>query len=63
MSTFLLIFVIFFDGFSKTDAPGSLWRPCSTEFGFQNMSKLGVAFGLFMAGVRILLVLVCVSPI
>jgi len=33
-----------------TDAPGSLWQPCPTDLGFQSISKLGVAFGLFMAG-------------
>ena len=53
LSTFLLLFVIFFDGFSKTYAPGSLWHPCPTDFGVQGVSKLGVAFGLFMAGVSI----------
>jgi hypothetical protein len=52
-STVLLIGVIFVDGFSKFDAPGSLWSPAETSFSFCNLGELGLAFGLFMAGVCI----------
>ncbi len=51
VSTILLIGVIFVDGFSKYDAPGSLWSPARTSFSFCNLGELGLAFGLFMAGV------------
>lgn len=50
MSTVLLIGVVFVDGFSKFDAPGSLWSPATTSFSFCNLEELGLAFGLFMAG-------------
>lgn len=45
-----MVVVIFIDGFSKKDAPGSLWSPAETNIGFHTYSDLGVAFGLFMAG-------------
>jgi vesicular inhibitory amino acid transporter len=51
VSTVLLICVVFVDGFSKIDAPGSLWNPATTSFSFCNLEELGLAFGLFMAGV------------
>jgi len=50
VSTVLLIGVVFVDGFSKIDAPGSLWSPATTSFSFRNLEGLGLAFGLFMAG-------------
>jgi len=50
VSTILLIGVVFVDGFSKIDAPGSLWSPATTSFSFRNLEGLGLAFGLFMAG-------------
>ncbi|EAU92886.2 amino acid transporter [Coprinopsis cinerea okayama7 len=50
ISTVMLVFVIFIDGFTKTDAPGSLWDPAPTRIGIQSYNKLGLAFGLFMAG-------------
>ncbi|KAF8167933.1 transmembrane amino acid transporter protein-domain-containing protein [Crassisporium funariophilum] len=50
ISTILLVFVIFIDGFSKPDAPGSLWSAAETNFGVKSYNKLGIAFGLFMAG-------------
>ncbi|KAF8507056.1 amino acid transporter [Russula emetica] len=50
VSTVLLIGVVFVDGFSKFDAPGSLWSPATTSFRFCNLEELGLAFGLFMAG-------------
>ncbi|KAF8481230.1 transmembrane amino acid transporter protein-domain-containing protein [Russula ochroleuca] len=49
-STVLLIGVVFVDGLSKFDAPGSLWSPAETSFSFCNLEELGLAFGLFMAG-------------
>lgn len=51
VSTVLLIGVVFVDGFSKFDAPGSLWSPATTSFSFCSLEELGLAFGLFMAGV------------
>ena len=51
VSTVLLIGVVFVDGLSKFDAPGSLWSPATTSFRFCNLEGLGLAFGLFMAGV------------
>jgi len=49
-STIFLIGVVFVDGLSKFDAPGSLWSPAETSFSFCNLEELGLAFGLFMAG-------------
>ncbi|KAG1801426.1 transmembrane amino acid transporter protein-domain-containing protein [Suillus plorans] len=49
-STLLIIAVVFIDGFSKPDAPGSLWSPAVTSWGTGSMTELGIAFGLFMAG-------------
>ncbi|CAK5278331.1 unnamed protein product [Mycena citricolor] len=46
----LLVIVVFLDGVTKAEAPGSLWEPADTSFGIDNYSRLGVAFGLFMAG-------------
>ena len=55
LSTLLLVFVMFVDGFSKTDSPGSLWSPAPTSLNPGNMEELGLAFGLFMAGVSAVL--------
>ncbi|KAG2077126.1 hypothetical protein BDR04DRAFT_1089441 [Suillus decipiens] len=49
-STLLIILVIFIDGFSKRDAPGSLWSPAATSWGTGSMTELGIACGLLMAG-------------
>ncbi|KAG2368254.1 transmembrane amino acid transporter protein-domain-containing protein [Suillus spraguei] len=49
-STLLIILVIFIDGFSKQDAPGSLWSPAATSWGTGSMTELGIACGLLMAG-------------
>jgi solute carrier family 32 (vesicular inhibitory amino acid transporter) len=57
VSTVFLIGVVFVDGLSKFDAPGSLWSPAKTSFNFCNLQELGLAFGLFMAGVCSFLVL------
>lgn len=48
-----IIGIIVFDGFTKLDSPGSLWNPAATSLGIDNYHELGIAFGLFMAGVRI----------
>lgn len=48
--TVFLLAVIFIDGLSKRDAPGSLWSPAETDLGVGSLEQLGVAFGLFMAG-------------
>lgn len=50
-STLLIIAVIFIDGFSKSDSPGSLWNPAHTSVSPGTLGEVGVAFGLFMAGV------------
>jgi len=55
-STTLLLVAIFIDGLSKFDAPGSLWSPAKTSFGPCSTGELGLAYGLFMAGVRSLTV-------
>ena len=46
--------IVFFDGFTKFDSPGSLWSPADTSLGVDSFQELGIAFGLFMAGVRVL---------
>jgi len=46
----LIIAVIFVDGFSKPDSPGSLWSPARTSLSPGTLGEVGVAFGLFMAG-------------
>jgi solute carrier family 32 (vesicular inhibitory amino acid transporter) len=51
MSTLLIIVVIFIDGFSIQHRPGSLWDPADTAWGFDGATHLGIAFGLFIAGV------------
>ncbi|KAF9452603.1 hypothetical protein P691DRAFT_660426 [Macrolepiota fuliginosa MF-IS2] len=50
VSTVLLVLVVFIDGSFKTQAPGSFWEPAETTLGVASASKLGIAFGLFMAG-------------
>ena len=37
----------------QTTAPGSIWDPQPTNIGIASFPKLGVSFGLFMAGVRV----------
>jgi vesicular inhibitory amino acid transporter len=53
LSTVLLIVVVFVDGVFKKETPGSFWEPAETTFGVVSTSKLGIAFGLFMAGVSL----------
>lgn len=55
LSIVMLIGVVFIDGISKRHGPGSFWDPAETSIGFASMNKLGIAFGLFMAGVSLLL--------
>ncbi|KZT30339.1 hypothetical protein NEOLEDRAFT_1173781 [Neolentinus lepideus HHB14362 ss-1] len=50
VSTLFLVAVIFIDGFSKKNSPGSLWQPAETNVGIHSTGELGIAFGLFMAG-------------
>lgn len=38
---------------SQTTGPGSIWDPQPTSIGIASFPKLGVSFGLFMAGVRV----------
>ncbi|CAE6428329.1 unnamed protein product [Rhizoctonia solani] len=49
LATVFIIVVIFVDGFSKTQAPGSLWEAAQTDLA-PNWAALPVSFGLFMAG-------------
>ncbi|CEL57373.1 Vacuolar amino acid transporter 1 OS=Saccharomyces cerevisiae (strain ATCC 204508 / S288c) GN=AVT1 PE=1 SV=1 [Rhizoctonia solani AG-1 IB] len=49
LATVFIIVVIFVDGFSKTQAPGSLWESAPTDLA-PNWAALPVSFGLFMAG-------------
>lgn len=53
LSTALILVVVLIDGTFKKETPGSFWDPADTSFGFTSTSKLGVAFGLFMAGVSL----------
>ncbi|KAJ2918943.1 hypothetical protein MD484_g1378, partial [Candolleomyces efflorescens] len=50
LSSVTLVIVIFVDGFTKKVAPGSLLDPAATDAGVKDLNKLGIAFGLFMAG-------------
>ncbi|GJJ08761.1 hypothetical protein Clacol_002980 [Clathrus columnatus] len=50
LSTFSIMGCIMIDGLSKPDAPGSLWQPADTILYGTDARKIGVAFGLFMAG-------------
>ena len=50
-SLLAIIGIILFDGFTKFDSPGSLWSPADTSLGIDSYQELGIAFGLFMAGV------------
>lgn len=49
LATVFIIAVIFIDGFSKTQSPGSLWESAPTDLA-PNWAALPVSFGLFMAG-------------
>lgn len=51
ISTLLIVIVVFIDGFSKLESPGSLWSPADTNWKVQDLGELGMSFGLFMAGV------------
>ncbi|KAI9274789.1 transmembrane amino acid transporter protein-domain-containing protein [Phascolomyces articulosus] len=45
-----ILFILFFDGLSKPDAPGSLIEPAETDLLPPNWSALPLSFGLIMAG-------------
>lgn len=49
-SSILLIAVILIDGLTKKTAPGSIWDPLPSNLGVASFQKLGISFGLFMAG-------------
>lgn len=51
LSTLFIIAVVVIDGLAKRESPGSLWEPAPTRVGIRSPLHLGVAFGLFMAGV------------
>ena len=51
LCTLFLVVVMFIDGLGKADSPGSLWSPAPTSLNPGNLEELGLAFGLFMAGV------------
>jgi len=51
LSTILIIVCIAVDGLAKKEAPGSIWDPAPTQWVGKDIRKVGVAFGLFMAGV------------
>lgn len=51
LATLFLVAVMFVDGLSKHEAPGSLWEPAHTSLQFAGLGELGLSFGLFMAGV------------
>lgn len=51
LSTLFLVAVMFIDGLSKPEAPGSLWDPADTSLNIASIGELGLSFGLFMAGV------------
>jgi solute carrier family 32 (vesicular inhibitory amino acid transporter) len=63
LSTVFLIFVVFFDGFSKTTTPGSLYDPAPTDFVILQPMKIGAAFGLFMSGVSLTLLSIMITDI
>lgn len=51
LSTLLILFVLLFDGLSKSRSPGSLFDTCETHLLREvDFTKTGTAFGLFMAG-------------
>ena len=51
LAILLVVAIIFIDGLSKYDTPGSFWSPAVTSIGVDDVSHLGLSFGLFMAGV------------
>jgi vesicular inhibitory amino acid transporter len=52
VSTLYMVFLVFWDGLSKLGGPGSLWDPEPTDLIVWDVKKVGLSFGLFMAGVR-----------
>ncbi|KAM0750788.1 hypothetical protein T439DRAFT_325846 [Meredithblackwellia eburnea MCA 4105] len=49
LSSFMLLFVLYFDGIWKRYPPGSLWVPMHTDFG-PRWGRLPLSFGLLMSG-------------
>ncbi|KAI9322401.1 transmembrane amino acid transporter protein-domain-containing protein [Dichotomocladium elegans] len=45
-----LVVIVLYDGFSKTEQPGSIWNPMPTEILPSDPSKIPLSFGLMMAG-------------
>jgi solute carrier family 32 (vesicular inhibitory amino acid transporter) len=58
LSTVFLVIVVLADGLSKKEGLGSLWEPASTSISPASINELGIAFGLFMAGVSLHLITV-----
>ncbi|THU94817.1 hypothetical protein K435DRAFT_667480 [Dendrothele bispora CBS 962.96] len=54
VSTIMMVIVTLIDGFTKRESPGSLVDPAPTSLSINNWTNLGLAYGLFMAGVCIL---------
>jgi solute carrier family 32 (vesicular inhibitory amino acid transporter) len=52
IATLFIVVVLAVDGFSKYDTPGSLLEFAQTSPWPVSSQKLGLSFGLFMAGVR-----------
>lgn len=52
IATFFIVVVLVVDGFSKHEAPGSLFEFARTSLWPASSQKLGLSFGLLMAGVR-----------
>jgi vesicular inhibitory amino acid transporter len=50
ISTLFIVGVVFTDGLSKREAPGSLWDPAKTSMFPDSANALAVSFGLLMAG-------------
>ncbi|KAF8585587.1 hypothetical protein K439DRAFT_1646593 [Ramaria rubella] len=50
LSTTMIITCIAIDGLTKLEAPGSLWQPADTDWFVKDAGKVGISFGLFMAG-------------
>ncbi|KAI8391743.1 transmembrane amino acid transporter protein-domain-containing protein [Radiomyces spectabilis] len=49
-SAVTVVVVVVVDGFSKNEAPGSLWEPAVTELVPSNLGSVPMSFGLIMAG-------------
>eukprot|EP00158_Paraphelidium_tribonemae_P003512 Partr_v1_DN26187_c0_g1_i1_m10195 putative Solute carrier family 32 (GABA vesicular transporter), member 1 len=45
-----LVVVVYYDGFFKHEAPGSLWDPAETSLWPKSWIRVPISFGIFMAG-------------